>query len=195
MATVKTPKSVPAAPAKKAAAPAPVAKSAGAAAVPAAEPEIVETAAAPEPAPAPAAAPAPAKAAEPAVLLPSLSAVVEPVLHGVDDLLDFSKANAEAVVAAGHSLASGLQHIAHGLIELSQESIEKGVAHGKKLAGATSVQDVIELSQNAAKDSLDKLLAEGSKIGTLSSKLVEESFAPLRKRVVAVVEKFTSHAA
>jgi hypothetical protein len=190
MATVKTPKSP--APAKAAA---PVAKSAGAAAAPtpeseiAATPVVVEAAAsAPEPK---AAAKAEPKAVVPAI--PSFDSVVEPVLAGFEDLMAEAKANADAMVKASNHLATGLQKMAHELLEFSQDRLEKGIATGKALSGSASVQDFIDLSQSAAKDGLDKMLDQGSKIRTFSTKLVEDSFAPLQKRVTAVVEKFTHH--
>ena len=199
MAVAKPPKSTSTAPAKAAApvakpAPvAPVAKSAGAAAVPPPENEITETAVS-----------ATQQVAEPVVAAAITATVparraaehaVEPMLSGVGDLIEEAKANAEVMVAVSKSLAMGLQQMAQELIEFSSERLESGVATGKALAGTVSVQDFIELSQSAAKDNLDRMLDEGGKIHSFSAKLMEDSFASLQKRVEAVVEKFTHRAA
>ena len=190
MATAKTPKS----PATVKAA-APVAKSAGAAAAPAPENEITETPVVETVAAAPAPAPSPKPAAKAVTTVTTVETPsFDSVVAGFEDLMQEAKANAEVMVKVSNSLAAGLQKMAHELIEFSNERFESGVAAGKALAGSASVQDFIELSQSAAKDGLDKILDEGSKIRSFSTKLVEDSFAPLQKRVTAVVDKFT-HAA
>jgi phasin family protein len=134
-------------------------------------------------------------AAVPAVVAAAVEAEIEPTLQQVEELIAFNQANAEAVVAAGQSLALGLQKITSSLIEWSQASLESGIKTGQALVSAGSVDDVIELSQSAAKHGLDTLLEESTLITTLSTKLVEDSFAPLRSRVTAVVDKLSALAA
>lgn len=133
-----------------------------------------------------------------AILVPATALqhdVVYAALPGVEDLLDFGKANVEAVIATGQHLAHGMQQLTESLITWSQGSLEKTLAAGQALAGVSSVEDALALSQKAAQQSLEDLLAEGNHLTSLSTKLLEEAFAPLQSRVKAAVEKISSIAA
>jgi phasin family protein len=204
MATAKTPKSSNSSAAKEA-----VAAADSVATIEAAPAEINKAAAEPAPespieAPIEAPVAAPITETEPAfvepiaILVPATALqhdVVYAALPGVEDLLDFGKANVEAVIATGQYLAHGMQQLTESLITWSQGSLEKTLAAGKALAGVSSVEDALALSQKAAQQSLEDLLAEGNHLTSLSTKLLEEAFAPLQSRVKAAVEKISSIAA
>ncbi len=112
-----------------------------------------------------------------------------------EDLLQFGRENVEAVVKAGSIVAKGVQDLSHQWIALAQTSIDEQVAVSKALIGAKSIKEVVDLSSTAAKTGFDKLLAEGSKLSQVSSKLAEEAITPLTSRVSAAVEKFFKTAA
>ena len=112
-----------------------------------------------------------------------------------EDMLQFGRENVEAVVKAGSIVAKGVQDLSHQWIVLAQASIDEQVAVGKALIGAKSIKEVVDLSSTVAKSGFDKLLAEGSKLSQVSSKLAEEALTPLTGRVSAAVEKFFKTAA
>ena len=112
-----------------------------------------------------------------------------------EEMLQFSRENVEAVVKAGSIVAKGVQDLSHQWVVLAQASIDEQVAVGKALIGAKSIKEVVDLSSSVAKTSFDKLLAEGSKLSQVSSKLAEEAISPLTSRVSAAVEKFFKTAA
>jgi len=112
-----------------------------------------------------------------------------------EDLIEFGKENVEAVVRSGSIVAKGVQDWSHSLVVLAQTSIDEQVAASKALIGAKSLKEVIDLSSTMAKSSFDKMMAEGSKLTQLSTKLAEEAFVPLSTRVSAAVERFFKTAA
>jgi hypothetical protein len=69
------------------------------------------------------------------------------------------------------------------------------VVGASALLSAKTVEEVIGLSQSLVKDGFQQLLKEGTELGSLSTKLLEETFVPLPGRMVAVVEKLAAHAA
>jgi hypothetical protein len=155
---------------------------------------------------APVALPTPPPAAEPvppaqlesvpiAGNLAHLGAVAEPVPLSLDDLLNFGKENAEALIAAGHGFSLALSELAHSVMSWSQDNLEHGIAAGQALVDAKSVQDVVDLSQNVAQKSLDKVLNESVRLYTQSTGLLRQAYSPLQDRVAAAVEKLTRHAA
>jgi len=117
------------------------------------------------------------------------------VLKTVTPFLDFSRDNAILLVSAGNELALGLHKLSLSLIDWSAASCDKSVAAGHAILSATSVEEVIDLSQSLAKDSLEQLFKEGSELSALSSKLIEDTIVPLPGRLVAAVEKLASHTA
>jgi phasin family protein len=204
MATAKTPKSTPSSAAKEAAAaPAPVETIEAAPEkvtqelpqeISEAEPAHQEHASSPDPV----TESEPAFVEPIATLVPAAALqpdIVYAALPAVEDLLDFGKANVEAVMATGQHLAHGLQHLTQSLITWSQDSLQKSLAASQALAGVSSVEDAVALSQKAAQQSLEDLLAEGNHLTSFTTKLLEEAFAPLQSRVKAAVEKITKIAA
>ena len=193
-----------AAPTTAAPKPAPVARAA--AEKPAEEAVVHSAKIVPEPAPQPLAKPAAPKPAEPvveAVAKPAKAVAVvakathdagETVLKGVAPLLEFSRDNAILLVSTGNQLALGLHKLSLSLLDWSAESCDKGVAASQAILSAKTVEEVFDLSQSLAKDSLEQFLKEGSELSKLSAKLIEDTIVPLPSRLVAAVEKLASHA-
>jgi hypothetical protein len=126
----------------------------------------------------------------PAVSTAAILPTADSILFGVEELLDFSKANAEAALAAGQNMAVGLQGLAHSLVEWSKESYDQSLRSSQALATVKNFEDAVDLSQTLAKTGLETVLHESSRLGSLSAKLVEGTIAPLQGRVIAVVEQF-----
>jgi len=157
-----------------------------------------------KPVPAPAAAPKVAETVVEAVVKPAKAVAVvakathdagESVLKGVAPLIEFSRDNAILLVATGNELALGWHKLSQSLIDWSAESCDKSVAAGQAILSAKTVEEVIDLSQTLAKDSLQQLLKEGSELSKLSTQLIEDTIAPLPVRLAAAVEKLAHHAA
>lgn len=145
---------------------------------------------------------APAVEAAPEPAAPVIETVASPkavkdteeqVPQGVETLLEFNRDNAILLVSAGNELALGWHKLSQSLIDWSAESCDKSVAGATALLSAKTVEEVLGLSQELACDSLQQILKESSEIGTLSSKLFENAFAPLAGRMVANVEKLAAH--
>ena len=60
----------------------------------------------------------------------------------------------------------------------------------KALAGVKSFKDAVDLQTSLAKSSLEKAVAETSKLTEASLKLAEQAWAPVTARVTLAVEKF-----
>jgi len=156
----------------------------------------------PEPAPQPAAKPAEpvveAVAPKPAKAVAEVAKAThdagDTVLKGVAPLLEFSRDNAILLVSTGNQLALGLHKLSLSLLDWSAESCDKGVAASQAILSAKTVEEVIDLSQSLAKDSLEQFLKEGSELSKLSAKLIEDTIVPLPSRLAAAVEKLASHA-
>ena len=102
----------------------------------------------------------------------------------------FSKENVEAVVASVTTAGKGAEKFNAKVAEYAKQAMEDSVAAAKKLAGAKSVQEVIELQSTLAKSSMDTYIGEVNALADLYAASVKDAMKPLNDRVSAAVELF-----
>jgi len=115
---------------------------------------------------------------------------VEKGLATLNELNTHSKKNLEAVVASATASAKGAEALGAQAMAFSKAIFDTQVSAAKSLAGAKSVQEVVELQTSFAKTALETYMAEFSKMSDTVSASVKESMKPLNERVTATVEKF-----
>ena len=115
---------------------------------------------------------------------------IEKNLAGLNELNAHSKKNLEAVVASVTAATKGAEALGAQAMTFSKATFETQVAAAKSLAGAKSVQEVVELQTRFAKTALETYMAEFAKMSDTVSASVKESMKPLNERVTATVERF-----
>ena len=114
---------------------------------------------------------------------------VEKSLATLNELNAQSKKNLEAVVASTTAATKGAEALGAQAMAFSKAMFDTNVSAAKSLAGAKSVQEVVELQTAFAKSALETYMAEFGKMSDTVSTSVKESMKPLNERVTAVVEK------
>jgi phasin family protein len=109
-----------------------------------------------------------------------------------EQFAQFHQGNIEALVKASQIWATGLQDISKHVATNTQAAIEEGVTTFRALTTVKSLKEAIDLQTTYAKSSLEKAMAESSKLTETSLKLAEQASAPLTARVNAAVETFTA---
>lgn len=107
-----------------------------------------------------------------------------------EDLVAFNQANVEALVKSGQIWAAGVQDLSKTFAATAQAQMEEAMATVKALAGVKSLKDAVDLQSSLAKSSLEKAVAETTKLTEATVKLAEQTLAPLTARVTFAVEKF-----
>jgi phasin family protein len=107
----------------------------------------------------------------------------------IEELVEFSKGNFEAMVASSKVAAKGAEEIAKYSADYGRKSIEGANATAKKFAGVKSPTEFFQLQSEVAKSSLDAMVAEGSKFTESYLKLLGEIAQPIQNRVSVAVEK------
>ncbi len=107
----------------------------------------------------------------------------------IEELVEFSKGNLEAMVASSRVAANGAQEIAKYSAEYGRKSIEDANATAKKFAAVKSPTEFFQLQSEVAKTSLDALVGEASKFTENYLKLLGEVMQPVQNRVAVAVEK------
>ena len=114
---------------------------------------------------------------------------VEKSLSALTDVNGYSKKNLEAVIASVTAATKGAETLGAQAMAYSKSSLEGQVAAAKSLAGAKSIQEVVELQTAYAKSALETYMAEVGKMSETVATSVKDSLKPLNERVTSVVEK------
>ena len=107
----------------------------------------------------------------------------------VEELVEFSKGNFEALAASGRVAAKGAEEIAKYSAEYGRSTIEKANATARQFAAVKSPTEFFQLQGDIAKSTLDALVAEGSKFTESYLKLLGEVTQPISNRVAIAVDK------
>ena len=113
---------------------------------------------------------------------------IEKSLGALSEANVHSKKNLEAVVASVTAATKGAEALGAQAMAYSKKAVEDQVAAAKNLAGAKSVQEVVELQTSYAKFALETYIAEMNKASETVAASVKESFQPINERITAFVE-------
>jgi phasin family protein len=114
---------------------------------------------------------------------------VEKTLAALNDANTHSKKNLEAVVASVTAATKGAEALGAQAMSFSKTAFENQVSAAKSLAGAKSVQEVVELQTAFAKSALEAYMAQVGVMSETVSASVKDSVKPLNERVTAMVER------
>jgi phasin family protein len=114
---------------------------------------------------------------------------IEKTLAAFNEANAHSKKNLEAVVASVTAAAKGAETLGSQAMALSKKTFDDQVAAARSLAGAKSVQEVVELQTSFARTFLESYVSEMSKLTETVSASVRESMKPLNERVTDLVER------
>lgn len=108
----------------------------------------------------------------------------------VDEVAAFGKANLDAYLKAGSTLAKGFEEMTRAVAAYGQVNVSTTVDATKALFGAKTIHDVANLQNDFAKKAFDSLVTETTKLGELSVRVANEAIEPLNARVSAVIETY-----
>jgi len=114
---------------------------------------------------------------------------VEKSLSALSEANAYSKKNLEAVVASVTAATKGAETLGAQAMSYSKASLEGQVAAAKSLAGAKSLQEVVELQTAFAKSALETYMSEMGKMSETVASSVKDTLKPLNERVTAAVER------
>src|SRR4051812_40126316 len=114
---------------------------------------------------------------------------VEKSLAAMNELNAHSKKNLEAVVASATAATKGAEALGAQAMAFSKTVFDAQVTAAKTLAGAKSVQEVVELQTSYAKSALETYMSEFGKMTDVVSASVKDAMKPLNERVTETVER------
>jgi phasin family protein len=114
---------------------------------------------------------------------------VEKSLAALNEINAYSKKNLEAVVASTTAATKGAEALGAQAMAFSKAVFDTNVTAAKSLAGAKSVQEVVELQTAFAKSALETYMAEFGRMSETVSASVKDAMKPLNERVTETVER------
>jgi phasin family protein len=117
---------------------------------------------------------------------------IEKTIAALYEMNAHSKKNLEAMMASMTAATKGAETVGARAIAFSKKSVEDQIAASKALAGAKSVQEVVELQTAFAKTAFESMVTEVNEIAGAVSGSVKEAMSPINERVTAMVEHVQS---
>jgi phasin family protein len=120
-----------------------------------------------------------------------MTKTTEGFYKGTEDAVEFSRGNVEAFTKATQTYITGLQDLSRQAFAMMQGMSEQSVANAKAFSGVKSLKEAAELQTGFAKSTLEKSVAETTKLNEAAFKLAEQAVAPLAARWTLAMEKMT----
>jgi phasin family protein len=111
------------------------------------------------------------------------------MIKTAEEMQKLSKENLEACIQASQIIAKGMQELGREWTAYMQESLERSAAAAKALMAARSFQEVVSLQSDWVKASLDKLVAETTKLSERTVKVTNEAMEPISARLSVAADK------
>lgn len=115
---------------------------------------------------------------------------VDSVVKGYADLAAWNKGNVEAAMAASNVAAKGFEALSAEFLAFTKAQMEDNVAQAKKVFGAKTLKEVLDLQSDFAKSAFDVTVGKTAKFSDLAVKTANEAYEPIQARVTVAVEKF-----
>jgi phasin family protein len=112
-------------------------------------------------------------------------------VDGYKDIADFNKGNVDAAFQAGAAMVKGVQEFGKTWTGMAQASLESSLAATQATFACRNFKDFAEVQADLAKKAYNEMLSDSRTLATLSAKVAEETFAPVRARVDATVAVFS----
>ena len=119
----------------------------------------------------------------------------EAAFKGYDQYASVAKGHYDAVAKSFDILHKGFEDVSKAWYAYTRTSVDAGVDFSKKVMGAKSVNEVVDLQNEYAKTSFDSFVAESTKLSEMTVKTANEAIEPIKARVDETVETFSKAAA
>lgn len=105
------------------------------------------------------------------------------VFKSYDQFNTLAQGNYEAVSKSLGILSKGFESVSKAWADYTKVSVDTGMAFGKQVLGAKSLNEVVDLQNSYTKSAFDSFVAESTKISEMSVKTASEAIEPIKARV------------
>ena len=109
-------------------------------------------------------------------------------LKGYDQLITFSKDNAEAVVKSANATGKGLETINSEVLAYTRKSVEDGMAAAKAVLSSRTVEEAFQLQSEFGKAVFETYVDQLAKFGDMALATARRAAEPLQARASAMTD-------
>ena len=114
-------------------------------------------------------------------------------MKSVDDATSFGRETMDAFIAAANATGKNLETLNNEALGFSKQTVEDGMSAAKAAMTCRSVQELLEINSDFAKQSFDSCMGQFNKMNDLMVSAAKDSAEPLNDRFNALVEKVQSY--
>jgi hypothetical protein len=104
------------------------------------------------------------------------------MVKNFDDIQKVGKDNVDASLKSFGAMSKGFQAIAVETADYAKKAFEQGTAATEKLVAAKSLDKVLEIQAEYAKDTYEAFVSQATKIGQLYADLAQEAYKPFESQ-------------
>lgn len=109
-------------------------------------------------------------------------------IPGYDEIIEFHRANLEALIQSNTRLASGFQELSRDFLSEVQEGLDESASKARTALAAPSMKEVIEIAVDNSLSGYQKLAASSAKLTQQSWKVLSDAIAPVAARMTDAVD-------
>jgi len=113
-------------------------------------------------------------------------------ISALNDINTHSKKNLEAMIASVTAATKGAEALGVQAMAFTKKSVEDNASAAKALAGARSIQEVVELQTSFAKTAMESYIAQMNHASEIVASAVKDTMKPLNERATSLVESVQS---
>jgi hypothetical protein len=113
-------------------------------------------------------------------------------IPGYDEIIEFHKANMEALIQSNTLLASGFQELSRDFLAEVQGSLDDSASKTRLALEAPSMKEVIEIALDNSLSGYQKLAASSAKLTQQSWKVLSDAIAPVAARMTNAADPGTT---
>jgi phasin family protein len=111
-----------------------------------------------------------------------------------EDLVNFGKSNLEAFAKSNQIWTNGVHALAKDFAATTQAHLNETVAIVKSFAAAKTAKELLDLQTSLARNSVEKAIADTTRLADASTRLATDALAPLTARLTLAGEKLSAAA-
>lgn len=116
------------------------------------------------------------------------------VLKGYEDAAQVSKENVDAAIRSSQVLAKAAEELGKAIYSFTQSSVELGVQASQAALNVRTLQDLVDVQSEYARNSMDHMIAGTSKISDMAVKVANEVMEPINQRMNEAIDKLNKAA-
>jgi hypothetical protein len=99
------------------------------------------------------------------------------------EITDDSKDDVDALMQSGAKLAKGVQDMSWEMMQYTQHSLQLSMRTANDLLGCRSMEDMMQVSREFMRESVDTFLQESARLLEMSSSVASEAVTPIKEKV------------